>query len=292
MGSRLSANRSAKVAIVTLTGRGVWSTQLRYGDPTEIDQSSAELEKLGYSACWIPDVGGPVFEALERLLDATTTTVAATGVLNVWRHTPDETLTWWNSLSEDRCQRVLLGLGVGHAARIGQQWGRPLAVMNEYLDALDAGGFPPERRCLAALAPKMLAVARDRSAGSLTYLVTPEHTAQAKAILGSAGLYVEQGVVLETDATTARQTARAGLEHYVKLPNYTNNWKRLGFTDQDIETMSDHLVDALIAWGDVDAIQERVAAHIAAGADHVCIQVIGNAGDPIPSAAWRALARV
>jgi probable F420-dependent oxidoreductase len=136
----------------------------------------------------------------------------------------------------------------------------------------------------------MLAVARDRSAGAHPYLVTPRHTAEARSILGSGGLFVEQGVVLETDPGTARGVARAVLEHSMGLPNYTNNWKRLGFTERDIETRSDRLVDALIAWGDVDAIRERVAAHVEAGADHVCIQVLGASPDGMPRAAWRALA--
>ncbi|MET0726782.1 MAG: TIGR03620 family F420-dependent LLM class oxidoreductase [Acidimicrobiales bacterium] len=273
-----------------LTGRGAWSADLRYGDPAKITEAAAELERLEYSACWIPDPGGPVFEALDRLLDATTSLVAATGVLNVWAHTSDEILAWWDGVSDQRRQRVLLGLGVSHAARIGDTWGRPLAVMNDYLDALDAGGFPVEHRCLAALGPKMLAVARDRTAGAHTYLVTPEHTAQARDILGSGGLFVEQGVVLETDPATARRIARAGLDRYVGLANYANNWKRLGFTDDDIETLDDRLVDALVAWGDADAIGERLAAHVAAGADHVCIQVIDDAGGQMPLAAWRALA--
>jgi probable F420-dependent oxidoreductase len=121
--------------------------------------------------------------------------------------------------------------------------------------------------------------------------VTPEHTAQARSILGSGGLFVEQGVVLETDPATARRVARAGIERYFDLPNYTNNWKRLGFTDRDVETRSDALVDALVAWGDVDAIEARIADHFAAGANHVCSQVIADAGDPFPLAVWRALAR-
>ena len=235
---------------------------------------------------WIPDVGGPVFEALDRLLDATTSIVVATGILNVWAHAPEETSTWWDGLDEGRRRRVMLGLGVSHAARIGETWGRPLAVMNDYLDALDAGGVPAARRCLAALGPRMLALARDRSAGAHTYLVTAEHTAEARTILGSSGLFVEQGVVLDTDPATARDVAR-GLARYMSLPNYSNNWKRLGFTDEDIESTSDRLVDALVAWGDADAIRASIDAHFAAGADHVCIQVIG--AEPLPLAAWRAL---
>lgn len=275
---------------MSVVGRGVWSTELRYGQPDAVAVASGELERLGFTTSWIPDVGGPVFEALERLLRSTTSVIVATGVLNVWRHTPPETLGWWDGLDEPDRQRVMLGLGVGHAARIGAQWGRPLKVMSDYLDALDAGGFPAERRCVAALAPRMLAVARDRSAGALTYLVTPEHTAQARAILGVGGLFVEQGVILETDPTVARTIARHALGHYAELANYTDNWRRLGFTDHDIETRSDRFVDALIAWGDVEDIEQRVAAHVAAGADHVCVQVIRDDSTALPLESWRALA--
>src|SRR5256885_2235222 len=129
-----------------------------------------------------------------------------------------------------------------------------------------------ELRFLAALGPKMLGLARDRSAGAHPYLVTPEHTAQARSILGGAGLFVEQGVVYETDADRAREVARGALDGYCGLPNYVNNWKRLGFTDDDVATRSDRLVDAPIAWGDADAINERIAAHYETGADHLCVQ--------------------
>jgi probable F420-dependent oxidoreductase len=275
---------------MTLTERGVWSAELRYGEPTVIPKAAAELEALGYTACWLPDIGGPLFDAVDLLLDATASMTVATGVLNIWMHSPEETLGWFDGLDETRRQRVLLGLGVGHAAHIGERWTRPLAVMSQYLDALDAGDFPSQRRCLAALGPKMLAMARDRSAGAHTYLVTPEHTAEASSLLGAGKLFVEQGVVVETDSAKARHLARTALELYVDLPNYANNWRRLGFTDDDIATRSDRLVDSLIAWGDADAIGERVAAHFAAGADHVCIQVIADRSGAMPLREWRALA--
>lgn len=276
---------------MTLTGLGVWSPELRHADPSEIAVVAAELEQLGYSALWIPDIGGPVFEALDRLLVATTTATIATGILNVWKHTADETSAWFNALPDDRKQRVLLGIGISHAPLIGETWGKPLQVMSDYLDGLDAGGVPKEHRCLAALAPKMLELSRDRSAGAHPYNVTPEHTTLARSILGTgAGLFVEQMVVLDTNPTTAREVARSNLSHYAQLPNYANNWRRLGFTDDDIDSMSDRLVDGIVAWGDVDAINERVQAHRDAGADHVCIQVLKPQGAPTPIEALRALA--
>ncbi len=272
-----------------LTGIGIWSGELRYGEPADIADSAAELESLGYSALWIPDVGGPVFEALDRLLDATSSITVATGILNIWRHTPAEASEWWNALEDERRRRVMLGLGVSHGPLIGESWGRPIATMDAFLDGLDAGGVPAQHRCLAALGPKMLELASRRSSGAHPYLVTPEHTARARAVLGGAGLYVEQGVVVDTDPDRARDTARAALEHYCNLPNYVNNWKRLGFTDDDVATRSDRLVDALIVWGDSDAISARIDAHRRAGADHVCIQVIA-ADTNARREAWRALA--
>ncbi|MEZ5177639.1 MAG: hypothetical protein R2746_04960 [Acidimicrobiales bacterium] len=137
----------------------------------------------------------------------------------------------------------------------------------------------------------MLELARSRTSGSCPYLVTPEHTALAREALGDAGLYVEQGFILESDATTARTIVRESLAHYFALPNYVNNWKRLGFTDHDVETRSDRLVDALVAWGDLDAVRARVDAHLDAGADHVCLQAVAPFGAP-PREAWRAVAPI
>jgi probable F420-dependent oxidoreductase len=273
-------------------GVGVWWSELRYGDTAVIASKAADVESLGYSAMWIPDIGGKqsVMSAVDVLLGATERVTVATGILNVWMQTPVEVCAWWTGLPGDQRDRVLLGIGVSHGPFIGEKWERPLAVMGEYLDGLDAGSVPQERRCLAALGPKMLELARDRSAGAHPYLVTPEHTAEARSILGDAGLFVEQGVILDTDADRARSTARQGLEHYFGLPNYVNTWKRLGFTDDDVATRSDRLIDALVAWGDVDAVKERIEAHRAAGADHVCIQVIAPLGQPVDPADWRTLA--
>lgn len=272
-----------------LTGTGVWSVELRYEQPAEIASAAAELETLGYTGLWIPDVGGPLFEAVDRLLDATSTVTIATGVLNVWKQSPDQVASWWHELTNAYRDRVLLGVGVSHAPIAGERWGRPMATMNEYLDALDAGGVPAERRCLAALGPRMLELARRRSSGAHPYLVTPEHTEQARVLVGDQGLYVEQGVVLETDPELARGTARDALQIYSTLPNHVNNWKRMGFTEHDIASCSDRLIDGLFAWGDRDAIQARLAAHFQAGADHICIQVLEVPGGLSRRAAWRAL---
>lgn len=272
-----------------ITGTGIWSATLRFGDPGEIADAAAELESLGYAAIWIPDAGGDVFGALDHLLAATSRITVATGILNIWRQTPEDTNAWWVDRSADEQARVLLGLGVSHGPRIGETWGRPLATMAAFLDSLVV---PTEHRCLAALGPKMLGLARDRTAGAHPYLVTPEHTAIAREALGPDALLApEQGVVLERDRDAALAIAREELSHYVQLPNYANNWRRLGFTDDDLASLSDRLIDALFAWGDVDAIAERIAQHRAAGADHVCVQVAPSRAG-LHRDAWRALAGI
>ena len=278
-----------------LTGTGVWSHELRYGDPSEIADLAAELETLGFSALWMPDVGGDVLGALDALLAATSSVVVATGILNIWMHTATEVGTWRARLGDADRDRLLLGIGVSHGPLIdvqpGMSWQRPLATTRAYLDAMDDAGIPIDARCVAALGPKMLELARDRSAGAHPYLVTPEHTAMARDTLGAGALLaVEQGVVLETDPDTARDVARRALGVYATLPNYVNNWKRLGFTDEDAASLSDRLVDALVAWGDPGTVADRVQAHRDRGADHVCVQVIAPPGSAVARDDWRRLA--
>jgi probable F420-dependent oxidoreductase len=282
---------------VNLSGTGVWAGQLRYGDEGAIADAAAELDALGYSALWIPDVGGDVLAAMEHLLGAAPRAAVATGILNVWMHTPDEIATRRGSWSAEWQARALFGLGVSHAALIDQsepgKWTKPYSVMVEYLDGLDAASpsLPKESRALAALGPRMLKLARDRTTGVHPYLVPPEHSAVAREAVGPHALVAtEQAVVLETDAAVARAIARQHLAIYLGLPNYTNNLLRLGFTEDDVAAPgSDRLVDAIVAWGDVDAIKTRVDAQRAAGANHVCIQVL-QADYDLPSAVWRELA--
>ncbi|MFM8303419.1 MAG: TIGR03620 family F420-dependent LLM class oxidoreductase [Actinomycetota bacterium] len=275
-----------------LAGLGVWSGDLRYGDAAASAADAAALEAWGYSAAWLPDVGGALFAALDNVLAATTTMTVASGVCNVWFHPPAEVGEWWAGLAAAHRDRVMLGIGISHGPLIGDSYGRPLATMNEYLDGLDAAGVPVQHRCIAALGPKMLELARDRTSGSHPYLVTPEHTAFAREILGPGKrLYVEQGVILETDPDAARAVARAEVAFYLTLPNYVNNWKRIGFTDDEIQQCADRFLDEVFVWGDADAINSRIAAHRAAGADHVCIQVLGATAAPGGNrAVWQALA--
>src|SRR4051812_32212208 len=189
-----------------LSGTGVWSSLLRHADPAEITDAAGELESLGYSALWIPDVGGDVFGAVERLLAATSTAIVATGILNVWLHTADETAERHAALTVAHGPRFLVGMGVGHAPSIDRvlepgTYRQPLARMRAFLDDLDRAAVPlaPGDRALAALGPKMLELAATRTAGVHPYLVTPEHTALARAAVGPNALVAsEQGVVLET----------------------------------------------------------------------------------------------
>ncbi|HRE00536.1 MAG TPA: TIGR03620 family F420-dependent LLM class oxidoreductase [Ilumatobacteraceae bacterium] len=278
---------------------GVWSSNLRYGDAAETAAHAAELEQLGYSALWVPDIGGDLWSPLANLLGATTTTTIATGILNIWMHTAEETAGQHADLVAAHGPRFMCGLGISHQRLIDGTkepgaYQRPIATMTAYLDGLDSAATPLAAgdRMIAALGPKMLELARARSAGSHPYLVTPELTAAARAGIGADGLVAaEQGVVLETNPSTAREIARLHLAPYLGLPNYSNNWKRQGFTDDDIaDGGSDRLVDALVVWGDEATIAERVQQHRDAGADHVCIQALTATPREFPIAQWRTLA--
>lgn len=281
-------------------GTGIWSSALRYGDRSAAAEAAAELESLGYTALWIPDVGGDLFDSLGNLLAATTTVTVASGILNLWMHEPEVTAATAYELTAEHGHRLLLGIGVSHAPLIDMaeagRYAKPLTRMREYLDALDAQPhpLPVGDRVLAALGPKMLELARTRAGGAHPYLVTPEHTAIAREALGAGPLVApEQAVVLETDPEVARALARGHLAGYLALPNYANNWLRHGFDESDVaDGGSDRLVDALVVWGDEAAILDRVQAHRDAGADHVCIQVI-NGDLMTPSLEeWRRLAPV
>ncbi|MEP6659239.1 MAG: LLM class F420-dependent oxidoreductase [Acidimicrobiales bacterium] len=282
-----------------LTGTGIWSSTLRYGDPGEAAALATELEEIGYSTLWIPDVGGDVFGPLANLLGATTRATVATGILNVWMHTPEETAAQHAALVAAHGPRFLCGIGISHRPLIDRvnapgTYGKPIETMVAFLDGLDAAEPPlaPADRVIAALGPRMLELARTRTAGTHPYLVTPELTRAARTGVGPDALVAcEQGVVLDTDPSSARATARLHLELYLGLPNYSNNWKRQGFTDDDLAAGgSDRLVDALVAWGDETAIAARVQEHRDAGADHVCIQALTDDPRAFPAAQWRALA--
>ena len=277
---------------------GVWSAALRYGDRGQARDAAAELETLGFRALWLPGgAGGDIFEAAAALLDATSQVVLATGIVNLWMHEPAEVAEAHARITSAHADRFLLGIGVSHAPLVDAdhpgRYERPLEATRRYLDALDAATppVPVDERALAALGPRMLELARDRSRGAHPYLVTPEHTHGARAVLGAGPLLApEQSAVLEADPGRARELARQHLAIYLQLPNYVNNLRRLGFSVEDVAAPgSDRLVDSIVAWGDVGAIARRVREHHDAGADHVCVQVIAADRRVPPLDAWRAL---
>ncbi len=280
-----------------LTGVGIWSSQLRYGDAGESAEAAAELEALGFTALWIPDVGGPVLDAVAHLLAATTRTVIATGILNLWMHSPADVAESHAALTDKHGDRFLLGIGCSHAALIdaGQpgRYRKPLAATSAFLDGLDAAPrpVPIASRALAALGPKMLAMSAERSRGAHPYLVNPEHTAYARSVLGAGPLLLpEQGVILCDTYDEARRIGNDVLRSYLSMPNYANNMLRSGFSQDDVTAISDRLFDALIAWGDEEAIMRRIAEHHAAGADHVCVQVLTDDLRTFPREQWRRIA--
>ena len=292
MGDTMSADHEGPVK--EAVGRyGIWSVGLRSEDATrrgELAEAAVELEELGFGAVWLGGSSG-VRHAVP-LIEATSRLTVATGIQSIWQYEAAETAASFADVEKTHPGRFLLGLGVSHA-KMTDQYRRPYSAMVGYLDALDAAGLPVERRVLAALGPKMLELSRDRAAGSHPYLVTAEHTARAREILGDAPLLApETKVVLDTDPQRARTKARDNLAIYLGLPNYTKTLRQLGFTDDDFaDGGSDRLVDTLYAWGDDDRIRERIKAFQAAGADHVALQVVDDQPrDFLPRADWRRLA--
>ncbi|GAA3213534.1 LLM class F420-dependent oxidoreductase [Actinocorallia longicatena] len=267
---------------------GVWSRELRSEDGSvDIAAAAAELERLGYGAVWLG--GSPSVHHARPLLEATSRLVVATGILSIWDGAAETVAAQRAELAAAHPGRFLLGIGASHSA-MARDYSRPYSATAAFLDGLDAAPIPvpAAERVLAALGPKMLALAAARSRGAHPYLVTPEHTARAREGLGDALLAPEVKVVWETDPAKARELARGHLGIYLTLPNYTNNLLRLGFTEADFaDGGSDRLVDAVFAWGSPDAVRARIEEYESAGADHVVVQVIADA---LPLRAWSELA--
>lgn len=275
-----------------LTDLGVWAAT----DGLSAADASAfakRVESWGYGALWIPEaVGREVFSASAWLLANTSRLIVASGIANIYARDPFSAAAAQKGLNEQSGGRFLLGLGVSHIPLVQgvrkHEYGKPVATMKAYLESMAAATYNaaapelPPRTVLAALGPKMLELSAELADGAHPYNVPPEHTLEARAILGANKLLcVEQGAVLETDATKARASARSFLEIYLGLPNYVNNWRRLGFTDSDFAGGgSDRLIDSVVVWGDETAIRKRIDAHRQAGADHVCVQAIGKGGRP------------
>ena len=269
---------------------GVWSSYRSFGIE-HAGEAAKLVEQLGYSAWWIG--GSPHVPDIRPVLEATSNLIAATGILNVWSNDPGETAVADAGVRADYPGRFMLGIGIGHPEATSE-YRRPLTTMRKFLDGLDASPDPPpvDGRCLAALGPNMLDLAGERAAGTHTYFVPVEHTRFARERLGPGELVApELACVVDTDADRARTVARGYAKMYLGLRNYTQNLLKFGFTEADIsDGGSDRLIDAVIPHGTAEQIAEVVRAHLDAGADHVCVQPLGELG--IPRESWTALAKV
>jgi probable F420-dependent oxidoreductase len=267
---------------------GIWTSYRPFGKE-RAGEAAKLLEQLGYGAWWLG--GSPHVPDVRPILEATTTLTAATGILNVWANEPAETAAQDAALRAEFPERFVLGIGIGHPEATSD-YRRPLTTMRAFLDGLDAAQTPPAERCLAALRPKMLDLAHERTAGAHTYFVPVEHTRSARERLGPGKLLApELACVVDTDPVRAKAVAREYATLYLGLRNYTRNLLDYGFTEDDFaDGGSDRLIDAIVPQGSAEEIAEVVRAHLDAGADHVCVQPLGEAG--IPRESWTALAKV
>ncbi len=295
----MAARRTGGTALIDVEqwrgrlGRlGVWAPTDALAT-AEADELALLLEELGYKVLWVPETTGrDPFTHIAHMACRAERLVFATGIANIHHRHPGPMRQAADTLAEMTGGRFVLGLGVSHAPFVegirGLDYTKPVATMRKYLQAMDASPFmaaaPPEPapRLVGALGPKMLALSAELADGAHPYWTTPEHTASAREVLGPDKLLcVEQKVVCTTDAEVARHTGRRSLSVYVGLPNYRNNWLRLGFTEAEIDEMADRFVDAVVAWGEPEVVRERLDAHLEAGADHVCIQAM------VPGRAFR-----
>jgi probable F420-dependent oxidoreductase len=281
---------------------GIWYGGIDALSSAESQRAAQVVEKLGFGALWVAEaVGRDPFVSSAMLLNATSTLRLATGIANVYARDAMTMVAGQKTLAEAFPDRFLLGMGVSHGHLVAGirkiDWSKPYSYMSDYLDKMDKSLFMARSaehepgRVLAALGPKMLQLSAEKANGSHPYFTTPEHTAEARRIMGADALLApEQMVVLNTDPTAARVTARKGMKIYLGLPNYANNLKRFGFEDSDFaDGGSDRLVDAITAWGTPAQIADRVQQHIDAGADHVCIQVLRD-DSAMPETEWAQLA--
>ena len=257
-------------------------------------EGAKRIESLGYSALWVPEtVGKNPFVMSSWLLANTEKLILATGIANIYHREPGVTLAAQKTLAEQSSNRFLLGIGVSHKPIVegvrGLNYGPPVSTMRKYLENMEASPYaalqpsedPPT--VLAALGPKMLALAAEKVQGAHPYFTSPDHTSMARKIIGETPwLCVEQKVILERDPSKARDICRQTAKIYNQLPNYRNNWLRMGLSDKDIDSLSNKFVDTTFAWGSTKEIENRIKEHFDAGANHVCIQPInpnGKAGD-------------
>ncbi|WP_264077828.1 LLM class F420-dependent oxidoreductase [Mycolicibacterium houstonense] len=257
---------------------GVWT----FG-AVEPDQA-VEIEKLGYGAVWVGGSPAADLSFAEPILERTETLQVATGIVNIWTADAAAVAESFHRIEAAHPGRFLLGVGVGHPEHT-DEYRKPYDALVEYLDALDAAKVPTSRLVIAALGDRVLKLSARRSAGAHPYLTTPEHTAHARDVVGeTVFLAPEHKVVLTTDGAAARAIGRKTVDFYLNLSNYLNNWRRLGFTEDDIaKPGSDKLIDAVVAHGTPEAIAARLQQHVANGADHVTIQVLGGPDQLLPT---------
>ena len=254
---------------------GVWQL-IRDATP----ELAMGVEALGYGALWVGGSPTGDLEAIERLLEATERLPVATGIVNMWREPAEELASSYKRIEARHPGRLLVGVGVGHAEAT-TEYLRPLAKIDDYLSRLGEAGVPKERLVLAALGPKVLRIAAERTAGAHPYLTTPTHTTHAREVLGPGPLLApEHKVVLNADPDAARILGRPVVSRYLTRANYRHNLQREGWSEQDLAAGgSDTLVDALVLWGGAQAVAAGLRAHLEAGADHVALQPLG--GDPL-----------
>lgn len=281
---------------------GLWTADFDLQPMSKAQEAIAQVEEMGYGAVWVPEaVIREPFASTALLLSATKKLVLGTGIASLHARTAQTMQAGWKTLTEAFPDRFLLGIGVSHAPMVQGvhkgNYDKPYSTMVEYLDAMDKGIFfgaaptTAPQRVLAALGPKMLKLAAERGAGAHPYFTPVEHTAFARETMGANALLApELAVVLETDAAKAREIARKYMTTYTRLPNYTNNLKRFGFTEDEITKQEDRLVDAIVAWGSMDTVVAAVKGHLDAGADHVCIQVLTDKPRTLPMREWQELA--
>lgn len=291
-------------AVAARIGRvGIWSFALQRLSAADAGAAIRTFEGLGYPTVWMPESVGSkeVFAHAGLLLAASERAIVAPGIASIYARDPMAMASGAKALAEAYPGRFVLGIGVSHAPSValrGGSYGKPVQAMREYIDGMDAAQYAgpepagPVPLVLAALGPRMLELAAERADGAHPYFVPVEHTRIARQAIGpETCLAVEQTAVLSTDPDEARRIGRAFAKHYLALPNYANNLRRLGWSDEDIANDgSDRLIDAVVAWGDVDAIAARVRAHLDAGADHVCVQLRSESSADPALAAYAELA--
>jgi probable F420-dependent oxidoreductase len=280
---------------------GLWTFALDVQPMAKAQEAAAEIDEMGFGTVWLPEaVGREIFSSSALILSATKNIKVASGIASIAARTAHTMQSGWKTLSEAFPGRFVLALGVSHSHMVTKlhklSYDKPYSNMVEYLDVMDkspyAGAAPqsPMYRMIGALGPKMLQLSAERTAGAHPYFTTPQHTAEARALMGAKPLIApEIAVIFDTDKDKARATARKFMSTYTRLPNYANNLMRLGFTQDDVTNQSDKLVDEIVTWGGLDKIAARIKEHHDAGANHVCVQVLTHDPLELPMAGWREL---